>query len=94
MSFPELLSLLAFTTPFGCCAIEGWNAGRSFGLFIGLIVGLVLSMGSFLGTKMLFKQIAQHPDLILLQAGLVLWILGFIWGGMWLTTFVIHHVAV
>jgi uncharacterized membrane protein len=93
MTFPELLSLLAFTTPFFCSLGTGWKADRGLGVLIGLIVGMVFGVVSFWGARKLFEQIANHPDATLFQAGVVFWILGFIFGGIWFTTFVIHHVA-
>jgi hypothetical protein len=94
MTFPELFSLIAFTAPFFSSLETGWKADSGLGVLVGLILGTVLGVISFWGTRKLFKQIAKHPDTTLLQAGVVLWALGFTFGGMWFTTFVVHHVSV
>ena len=106
MTFTELMSLIAFTTPFFCSLESGWKADRGFGILIGLIVGLVLSIGSFGGVRVFSRWVRHYPKLStphpgaiwigvswLLCVALLVWILGFTFVGMWLTKFVIHDVA-
>jgi hypothetical protein len=106
MTFIELLSLLAFTTPFFCSLESGWKAGKGFGILIGLIVGLALSFGSFAGIRIFSRWMVRHSKLgtphpgifwiglsWLLFAALFLWIFGLSFFGMWLTKLIIHNRA-
>jgi hypothetical protein len=106
MTFTELMSLIAFTTPFFCSLESGWKADRGFGILIGLIVGLVLSIGSFWGVRVFSRSVRHHlklstphPGVIwvgvswFLWVALFVWIFGFAFFGMWFTKFVIHDVA-
>jgi hypothetical protein len=106
MTFIELLSLLAFTTPFIFSMESGWKADRGFGILIGLIVGLTLSFGSFAGVRFFSRWIRRHSKLVtphpgifwiglswLLCVALFLWIFGFSFFGMWLTKLIIHNRA-
>jgi hypothetical protein len=106
MNFAELMSLISFTTPLFCSLGAGWKEGRGFGILIGLVVGLVFSVGSFFGTRMLFKWVIRHPKLGKTHPGffwiglswflcvaLAAWIFGFTFLGMWLTKFVIHGIT-
>jgi hypothetical protein len=103
MTFIELLSLLAFTTPLFCSLESGWKADRGFGIMIGLIIGLVLSFGSFAGVRFFSKLLLRHIRLrmphpgifwsgllCLLFAAMPLWILGLSLFGMWFTKLIIH----
>jgi hypothetical protein len=106
MTFNELMSLVAFTTPFICSLESGWKADKSLGALLGLIVGLILSVGSFLAVRFLFKRVRHHPKLSTANPGVIwtgiswilavavfVWIFGFAFFGMWLTRFVIHNIA-
>ena len=106
MTFTELMSLLAFTTPVLCGLESGWKAGRGFGVLIGLIVGLVLGIGSFCGVRGFSRWVHHHPKLSEPHPGVVwivvswflcvalfLWIFGFAFFGIWFTKCVIHNVA-
>ena len=106
MTFTELMSLIAFTTPFFCSLKSGWEANRGFGILIGVIIGLVLGGGSFWGVRVLFSWVRRHPKLgsahpgafwigllWLLCAALFLWVLSFAFLGVWFTKFVIHYVV-
>ena len=106
MTFTELMSLLAFTTPLICSLESGWKAGRGVGILIGLIVGSALSAGSFWGVRVFSRWVRDHPKLTTQHPGVIwvglswflcvalfLWIFGFAFVGMWFTRFVIHDVA-
>jgi hypothetical protein len=106
MTFIELLSLLAFTTPFICSLESGWKADKGFGIVIGLIVGLALSFCSFAGMRILSRWIRRHPKFAtphpgifwiglswLLCAAVFLWIFGLSFFGIWLTKLIIHNSA-
>ena len=106
MTFTELMSLLAFTTPLMASLESGWEAGRGFGILAGLIVGLILSLGSFRGMRAYFRWDRHHQQVSpphrgvvwiglswLLCFAMVIWIFAFVFFGMWLTKFIIHYVA-
>jgi hypothetical protein len=106
MKFTELMSLIAFTTPFFCSMESGWKADRGFGILVGLVVGLALSVGSFWGVRVFSRWVRHHPKLSaphpgvawiglswLLCVALFVWIFGFAFFGMWVTKFVIRGVA-
>src|SRR6187402_2353023 len=103
MTFTELMSLIALTTPFSCSVWSGWNAGKGFGVLTGLVVGLVLGIACFLGVRVISRWIGGHPKLRappqgtiwiglswLLAAALFAWILGFSFSGMWVARLVVR----
>jgi len=99
MTLSEFLSLISFTTPFGCCLRMGWKANRGSGILVGLLIGVVLDVASFWGVRFVCKWAAHHPKPAtqipgwLVAAALLVWIFGFTFLGMWLTEFIIHDVA-
>jgi hypothetical protein len=106
MTFNELMILIAFTTPLFCSMRSGWEVDRGFGILIGSIIGLVLSVGSFWGIRVFFKWVGNHPKLSTPRPGVIwigvswfffvalfVWILGFVFIGIWFTKFIIHDVA-
>jgi hypothetical protein len=103
MTFTELMSLIAFTTPFFCTLESGWKTDRSLGVLIGLVVGLVLGIGSFGGVRAFSKWAGRHPKFStphpgvfwiglswLLCAALFVWVLSFAFFGIWFTTRCCH----
>lgn len=106
MTFLELMSLIAFTTPFFCSLETGWKLGGGLAVQVGLIVGLVLAIGSFWGTKILFRKVRHYPRLGKPHPGVIsiglswslcvalfLWILGSACLGIWLTKLITHHLV-
>jgi len=108
MTFYELTCLIAVTTPLFCSLESGWKTGSWLGILVGLIIGLVLAFGDFWGVRAIFRRVIRHPKLgtsnpnpsvfwigmsWFLCAAMIVWIFGFAFIGMWLTKFVIHHVA-
>ena len=102
MTFPELMSFIAFMSPVLSSLETGWKTGRGVGLLIGFIVGLLFGVGSFLGVRVFCSWASRstaHPGAFwiglswLLGAALLVSIGGVATIAYLFTQFVIHHVA-
>ena len=98
MNVISLFSILYVTTPFLCGLEAGWKTGIG-GILIGLFVGLFIGIGSVFGFRMFLTWMvrweARHTKLsrlVTFPFGLWIFVSGLL--AIYITQFVIHHVAV